>query len=370
MERSAFDVLTHENNPWNKDAEGRAKMTITCHDADEIPRVKDAGKVKQKDGVKVQVMHNGLLVEEYGYQGGWQAETILALKGVHEPQEEKVFYEVIKRITNPVAMIELGAWWAYYSMWYLKSFPAAQLVCTEPDPLNLELGKRNMALNDIDYNAKVKFYQMASGSGKAQSAQFTTESGESIKVPIKSVDAIVAECKLKAVDILHMDIQGAEVDTLEGTVKSIDSGVIRFLFISTHHYAISENPETHQLCRDFIVKHGGHIVAEHTVLESCSGDGLIVASFDKRDENFSVSVSLQPTHDSLFRSSDYDVATLWSKYDDLCSKYDDLMKDNHKLQENIDRQGKLIAEKDQFIGEVTPLRRHIKRQIRHRIKKA
>ncbi|MDB5165263.1 MAG: hypothetical protein JWM00_153 [Candidatus Saccharibacteria bacterium] len=362
MERSAFDILARENNPWNKDAKGRADMTIASRDADGIPRVKDAGKVKQKNGVKVQVMHNGLVVEENGYQGGWQAETISALKGVHEPQEEKVFYEVLKRIKNPTAMIELGAWWAYYSMWYLKSFPNARSICTEPDPVNLELGKRNMTLNEIDYDARVKFYSAASGSGKVKTAQFTTESGQLIKVPIKSVDAIITEQELKKVDILHMDIQGAEVDTLDGAIKSIDSGVVRFLFISTHHYAISENPKTHQLCREFIVKHGGHIIAEHTVLESCSGDGLIVASFDKQDKDFSVPISLQPTRDSLFRSSDYDVAILWNEYDKLA-------KSNHELQEDIKRQQKLIEEKDQFINEITPLRRHVKRQIRHRINK-
>lgn len=362
MERSALHILAHENNPWNKDAAGRAEMTIASHDADEIPRAKDAGKVKQKNGVKVQVMHNGLLVEENGYQGGWQAETISALKGVHEPQEEKVFYEVLKKITNPTAMIELGAWWAYYSMWYLKSFPTAHSVCTEPDPINIELGKRNMILNDIDYDERVSFYPVASGSGKRKSTQFKTENGDLVKVPIKSIDEIILEQKLKKVDILHMDIQGAEVDTLDGAIESIDSGIVRFLFISTHHYAISENPKTHELCREFILKHGGHIVAEHTILESCSGDGLIVASFDKKDKDFSVSLSLQPTHNSLFRSSDYDVAILWDEYDKL-------MQHNHELQGHIDRQQKLIAEKDEYISEVTPLRRHIKRQIRHRIKK-
>jgi hypothetical protein len=37
-------------------------------------------------------------------------------RGVHEPLEEFVFQEVLKRLPEACAMIELGAYWGHYSM--------------------------------------------------------------------------------------------------------------------------------------------------------------------------------------------------------------------------------------------------------------
>ena len=50
------------------------------------------------------------------------------LKGHHEPQEEFAFFQVLEQLRrNPSPwgnprMIELGSFWAYYSMWFLKEF--------------------------------------------------------------------------------------------------------------------------------------------------------------------------------------------------------------------------------------------------------
>ena len=60
-------------------------------DSDSLPRVADAGALVERDGVKLPVMHNGLLIEEGGYFGQWMTEILRSSHGVHEPQEEVVF---------------------------------------------------------------------------------------------------------------------------------------------------------------------------------------------------------------------------------------------------------------------------------------
>lgn len=234
------------NSPWNKTAEERALMTIACHDADEIPRVSDAGTSKKVDGVDVQIMHNGLKVKKNGYQGMWQAHIIESLKGVHEPQEEKVFFEVLKRIKQPEAMIELGSWWSYYSMWYLKEKKGSKAICCEPDPVNISLGKENMRLNGFESEDRSVFYNVASGAIDDKRIKFTTEAGDRVSVLTKTIDSIITEQQINKLDILHMDIQGAEMDALKSAQRSIAKGKIRFVFISTHHYSISNNPTIHQ----------------------------------------------------------------------------------------------------------------------------
>jgi len=308
----AIKVLLEES-PFVMTEPERAQMTIGCHDADDIPKVKNAGKVIKKGDHTVQVMHNGLLVKSGGYYGKWMSDIIKALKGHHEPQEEKVFYEIVQRIDSGGTMIELGSFWSYYSLWFNKAVKNARNICCEPDENNTKIGEMNAKLN----NAKLTFVQGAAGSEKGKIINFPMDSrpGEVVQVPVIPVDELVKTNKLDHIDLLHMDVQGSELDALEGARKTIESGKLRFLIVSTHHYVFSGDPATHFKCAEFIESLGGHIIANHTIPESFSGDGLIAASFDKRDRNFSVKVSINTSTKTLFRPYEKDLALLMQRYD-------------------------------------------------------
>ena len=103
---------------------------------------------------------------------------------------------------------------------------------------------------------------------------------------------------------------------MEGARPLIEAGRLRFVVISTHHYIYSGDPLTHQKCEQFIKDNGGYIIASHDILESFSGDGLIVASFDKKDKNFTVPISRNHGK-ALFRPYQEDVALLMSAYDKI-----------------------------------------------------
>lgn len=295
-------------------------MTLSCKDTDYIPKVKDAGVIKSLKGQKIQIMHNGLIVKAGSYHGDWMSHVITELKGHHEPQEEKVFYEVVKKLPAQPIMMELGSFWSYYSLWVHKEKKGACNICCEPDATNLAVGKENMKLNGFD---DLIFYEVASGKNDSEIINLPMDSDPSIikKVPIRTVDSLVQENKLKKLDLLHMDIQGHELDALAGAKEIITQKKLRFLIVSTHHYFFSKDPLTHQKCIDYIVENGGHIIASHTVLESFSGDGLIVASFDPQDKDFTIDVSVNHTDDSLFRSHEKDLAILIEHYDKLSNGF-------------------------------------------------
>jgi hypothetical protein len=61
--------------------------TAACTDTDVIPKVAGAGTCRGHEGARIQVMHNGLLVEEGGHYGAWMTEVVRTLRGHHEPQE-------------------------------------------------------------------------------------------------------------------------------------------------------------------------------------------------------------------------------------------------------------------------------------------
>lgn len=283
----------------------RARMTLTCRDSDAIPKVAEAGTVQDLDGEPVQIMHNGLKVVDGGYYGDWQREIIRGLRGHHEPQEELVFHRVLERIAEarPI-MLELGCFWAYYSLWFLHDFPDGTAIAVEPDPDHLDIGKRNAELNDLT----PRFYPYASGAGTGEiDLPSELRPGVVHRVPARTVPQIMDEAGVDRLDILHMDIQGYEHRVLDEVEELVHENRIRFVFISTHHHFISGSGATHQLCLDWLGKRDASIIAEHSVAESFSGDGLIVASFDPRDRGFAVDVSYNRAANSLFGPPELDI---------------------------------------------------------------
>jgi hypothetical protein len=115
-----------------------------------------------------------------------------------------------------------------------------------------------------------------------------------------TIDGLRAAGVVDRVDLLLCDIQGEELAAVLGARSAIAAGAIRFAFISTHHESISGDPATHQRVRAAVESLGGWIIAEHSVAESFSGDGLVVASFDPRDRGRRVEVSYARARDSLF----------------------------------------------------------------------
>jgi FkbM family methyltransferase len=315
------DLLLFSDSPFIKSEAERAVMTIQCHDTDDIEKVKDAGKLVHVGKDKVQIMHNGLKVLAGGYYGEWMVDIIKKLRGHHEPQEEFAFHEVLKQIdsTKPSYMIELGSFWSYYSLWFAKQNKRNNNICCEPDPNNIKIGKRNVELNKLK---NFTFVQSAAGSQDGQPISFEMDSDRSktIEVPVRSVDSLMEEYKWPKLDLLHMDVQGYETDSLQGAVQTIKEGKLRFLFVSTHHYVFSGDPLTHNKCIEFIKSNGGHIIAQHSVLESFSGDGLIVASFDKEDRDLEIHMSINSSQDSLFRPYEVDLSRMIEAYEKLRTK--------------------------------------------------
>lgn len=313
-DKSPLDILLAEPRIGRMTEAQRVRMTTSCSDTDYIPKVKEAGKVKKINGQRIQVLHNGLRVEADGYVGPWMTEVIKSLKGHHEPQEEKVFYEVVRRLTPGAVIIELGSYWAYYSLWVAKETPRSRAICIEPDDSNRKLGERNAKLNGVE--SSVTFLKGAAGSehGKTVDVTMDSDPSKTSSVPVLSVDGLVREHTLKRLDILHMDVQGYELDTLRGAVETMRSGKLRFLFVSTHHYLFSKSPMTHADCLEFIKNEGGHIISSHTIPESFSGDGLIVASFSNHDKDFKVETSLNHVDEALFRTYEEDLQILIDHY--------------------------------------------------------
>ena len=58
--------------------------------------------------------------------------------------------------------------------------------------------------------------------------------GRVVRVPVYTIDSLMRDYRYKHMDIVHMDVQGAECDVVEGALKSIKRGRIDYWLIGTH----------------------------------------------------------------------------------------------------------------------------------------
>lgn len=253
----------------DQEGERRIAETAACRDADFIPKVPEAGRVQvNAAGDRVQVMHNGLLVLADAYYGSFITRIVELLRGHHEPQEEKVFHEVLRVVPPGSTMLELGAYWAYYSLWFQRAVAGARNFMIELERDALECGRRNFQLNGMRGDFTRARVGRTSSAGW-QEAGLGAKGGEVGQVCVRDF----AQAKgLDTVDLLHADIQGNEYDMLRGCGDLFDQRKIGFVFLSTHSLKL------HYKCLRHLTRRGYFIIAQHTPKESYSVDGLIAAS--------------------------------------------------------------------------------------------
>ncbi|MFK7809344.1 MAG: FkbM family methyltransferase [Saprospiraceae bacterium] len=247
------DVINLLNKKTQAHWMPRIENVMQSKDNESIPRHLRAGEIVDGD----LIMHNGLRIEPLSYYSYGMLKMLKDNRGVHEPQEEKIFQEVLKHLpkTKSLTMLELGAYWSFYSMWFLQQFPEGECTMVEPDRMNLYYGKANFKQN----NLKGKFIQ--AGIGKA----------DNNSTNVLTVDTICKKQKIEFLDILHSDIQGFEVEMLEGSKKMLSEKRVGYAFISTH------SNELHEQCYDILKKeYGFELVASANLKESYSWDGILV----------------------------------------------------------------------------------------------
>ncbi|MBE9064844.1 FkbM family methyltransferase [cf. Phormidesmis sp. LEGE 11477] len=267
--RSGFfvELIDRASQLWRYKA--RIMRTTSDKSADGIPKVDKAGQVVWIDGKKAQVMHNGLHVRYGGYHQHWMAHIIKKLKGHHEPEEEAMFHKVLQTLPDDAVMLEVGSYWAYYSLWFRWGHDGRKNYLIEPNPEKIQIGRDNFALNGLEGDFSQYFMS------KSLDTEGFLDWDGTVKADVKpmTVDEFIRQKNIKHLDVLHADIQGAEEDLLLGAEQAMSSKEISHLFISTHQ-------DKHEKCKALLRGYGYRIVFDHDIDASSSADGLIVAEVD------------------------------------------------------------------------------------------
>jgi hypothetical protein len=231
----------------------RTDTVKLCPENGKIETIADAGKVF-KD---YQLMHNGLKIRLGSYYDYGNTILLEENKGIHEPQEEYAFQEVLKLIRPKSTMIELGSFWAFYSMWFASRIANSRCFMVEPDPHKMNFGKLNFKLNNLRGCFELGF--------------ISDKTDLSTSIPNLSVDFLLQKHNIDFLDMLHSDIQGYEAKMLLGAEQALSKKKIGFVFISTH------SNELHSECEGMLRSYGYDILCSANLDESYAWDGLIVA---------------------------------------------------------------------------------------------
>jgi len=255
-----FETLNTEKDLMNKVPAGaqehwlrRIQNVLDDPNNKDIPRSSNAGDII---GNHLH-MHNGIKIDPLSYYSYPMLKMLMDNKGVHEPQEEKIFQEVLKSLPpkNNRTMLELGAYWSFYSMWFKKVFSDANCFMVEPDRRNLMYGKRNLKLNN-----QAGTFIHAGISNQENASKNTT-----------TVDSICETHSIDFLDILHSDIQGFELKMLHGSKRMLSENRVGYVFISTH------SNELHRDCKALLeTEYQFDLIASADLNESYSWDGILV----------------------------------------------------------------------------------------------
>ena len=213
-----------------------------------IARHPKAGMVTDQ---KYVTLHNGNRVHFSGPMAYYQgfSDILVINRGVHEPLEEFAFQEMLPHLPETPVMLELGAYWAHYSMWLKKQRPKAALHMVEPEPDNARVGRANLTLNGLEGS----YHEAFVGKGQFE------------------VDSWMAAQGRIWLDVLHADIQGYEGEMLEGATKALSERRVGYWFVSTHSQAL------HQRIMEQLQKAGYRTeLAADFDTETTSHDGFIL----------------------------------------------------------------------------------------------
>lgn len=235
-----------------------------------IERVPDAGVLKGN----IITMHNGVKVYATSYYGSGNLNMLIENRGVHEPQEERAFEAILGCLSGDnITMLELGAYWGFYSLSLLMRHPQARCYLVEPQPFNIVSGQLNFKLNQRTGHFHRAFVSDAPAN----------------KPPTIAVDPFCADNNITHLSILHADIQSWELKMLSGAQRMLGEKRVDYVFVSTH------SNELHRDCIAALEAYGYQILASADKDETFSYDGLIVAKRPELEEPKALAISSKKT---------------------------------------------------------------------------
>lgn len=167
----------------------------------------------------------------------------LLLEGQWEPDISRWWAYLAQ---SAQAILDVGAHCGYYSLIARRYAPAnAMIYALEPNPVMCKQYERNMELNHLNGFQLAQIAASQSSGTQTLHIRSTLEPGassvfdipyadESLTVPTVSLDDYCDAQHIERVDLLKMDIEGAEESAIQGMSRGLKQGRYRVLLMELH----------------------------------------------------------------------------------------------------------------------------------------
>jgi methyltransferase, FkbM family len=179
--------------------------------------------------------------------------------GRYEPQDTALIQSLL---ASGMTFVDVGANWGYYTLLAAHLVgPLGRVVSFEPDPRLFPVLSENVSYNRLE---QVTALQVAAAdeagllilSGYEEDCenrglsrlveQEAGTNGRTFRVQARPIDAMLDELDVETVDLLKMDIEGAEELALRGMLKGLERHRFRRIVLELHPSILAERGRTAQ----------------------------------------------------------------------------------------------------------------------------
>lgn len=212
-------------------------------------------------------------------------------------------FEVEKKIfgDNKILIFDIGAYDGRSAIEYIKEFPKAKIFSFEPTKKSFEKLKRNFGENKSitifntafsDFKGETDFHINSSGLTNSLLKLSDTAINNEIynlkeetteKVTVTTLDSFTKEMNIDKINILKIDVQGAELNVLKGAESLLKNKKIDALFVEVEFLKLyADQPLFHDIS-SFLYQNDYHLYSLYNITYSKEGqmvygDALFLSS--------------------------------------------------------------------------------------------
>ena len=183
--------------------------------------------------------------DKVAYKTSFQNVSLISNEALYHIVDDFTYYQHFYKVQPDDVVVDAGANCGHLSIFFSKLVGQnGKVFAFEPDKFNIERIEKNKKLNqDIDNNIKIEdlllwdknelidFYEAGT---VGSSAVWMPDKEHCVKKQAVRIDDWVKDNAIKKLDFIKMDIEGAEIEALDGCVETIKTLQPNFAIASYH----------------------------------------------------------------------------------------------------------------------------------------